>query len=78
MVENFESKKQNETQGKLTAIPDSCPSGSKTNILIVLTKPELIPIWLTVGLFIYRVVLISLFLMGKLPQAVVVQALKLG
>ena len=78
MIDNIDGKKQNETQGKLTTVPPSCPSGGETNILIVLTKPELIPVWLTVGLVIYRVVLISLFLMGKLPQALVVQALKLG
>lgn len=70
MLENFESKKQNETQGKLTTVPTSCPSCvNSTSILALLTKPEVISALPKLASTAYVLLLISLFLIGKVSVA---------
>lgn len=67
MTEKFESNKQTGTQGKLTVIPDSCHScSSKANILTLLVKPEVISALPILASTVYVLLLISLFLIGKL------------
>lgn len=80
MSKNIESNKQTETQGELTTTPASCSScddRNDTNILTLSAKPEVRSAWLKVGVFISCLVLISLYLMGKLPLDALVAVLQL-
>lgn len=78
MTEKFENRKQNETQGKLTTIPTSCPTCiNSTSILASLAKPEVVLVWLKVGVFIATCVLIWLNFTGKLPLETLLAVLQL-
>lgn len=59
-----------ETQGKLTTIPTSCPTCvNSTSILALLAKPEVISALPKLASTAYVLLLISLFLMGKVSGA---------
>jgi hypothetical protein len=78
MTEKFESNKETGTQGKLTTILDSCHfCNSKANILTLLVKPEVISALPILALTAYVLLLISLFLMGKVSAVGVTTAVAL-
>lgn len=66
MIDNIDGKKQNETQGKLTTTPTSCPTCvNSTSIFALLAKPGVISALPKLASTAYVLLLISLFLMGK-------------
>lgn len=66
MLHDTNSKNQNEAQGELTTVTTSCPSCvNSTSILALLAKPGVISALPKLASTAYVLLLISLFLMGK-------------